>query len=688
MNASEREVAGRFLECVTGGRAGVWPVTPRSAIKRKPSRWLSTDGVVEFLTGEGWGRMDYFVPYPFAREERTFSALVDSVGLVRVDLDPPGGMPFEDQQAFVEERLDEVRLLLGEPTAVVDSGRGRWVYLRLSEPVSKEQAKRLNQGLHAMALSADPKSYNPAQWVRLPGSVNEKTGRRAVVTEVEANRLFDPVGLDLALREFLPKKRQKASTGFGRDFHWSGDKLADVVLPDPTSFSSALQEYIESAATTEESLARWGRTRHQIEMRVFIRLASSGWTNLQIHAFAYQQGLSRYMEEFEKKSPYGDLSVSKARKWVDEHPLPEKPTTTPLLSNRREFAPPSPDDDVKPPSGQRVSHLKFFLLKEIDGSRPGALYSRMESKFTGRRGVKRRNLQRLVSWFIDEGWVDRVKGDDGLDRLVRTEDGDRLACRRFLPAPLMGYRLSADGLEGRKRASETRKERERLLRLSRQARRTGSVGARQRRIARNRLRANFDGRLRLHFEGLSSAFYLQIVTASDQIATVDLYRQLHVGFDDDRLPLFANAVAFSDPALEEPESEDPARSRGRKPWRCSIAVGAFLTRTSDSFEVASMPNWNGELVPAVGLLVEDTTRFWSALWNAIPDFEGRIVRIRRSGSWCNRSFSFEDVGEAIPLGDLLIPDLDDYLDEIGSSERFERLVAEQPEHATLRFYPR
>ena len=689
---SERRTARAFVECVTCGQDGQWTATPRSEVTRKPRLWFSSaDDLAEFVSGDGWGEVDYFVPYPFGKKSRTFATLVESVFYVRADIDPPREWPYEQQEVFVEEQLDELRLLVGEPTAVVDSGRGRWVYLRLSEPISKEEARRLNQGLHTLTKSTDPKAYNPAQWARLPGSVNEKTGRQSVVSDLNSDRLFDPSGLALLLQEFAPatktKKSRAAST---REFSWVGEKLAEVVLPERPGFSKELEEYIESSPTTEESVRLWSRVRHQMEMSIFNGLVRCGWTNLEIHAFAYQKALSRYMEEFEKKSPYGDITISKARKWVDEHPLDEENDLHTLpLSNRRELSPPPNEGDE---GGQaygrrRLPDLRWLLLKEVDGSRPGEIYKRLASNLEGQPGTSKRNLQKQMDFLERDEFVQRIKGDDGADRLERTARGDKAVEARFLPAELRSYQLSAEGIEGRKRAIETRKERERLTRQPVAPRRPDSVGARRGRIARNRYRSDSDGRLRLHFDGHQQVFYLQLLVPSEQTAIVNLYSRLHVGYDEEGLPLYANAVSLDDPVFEGADPDDPARERGRKPWPCGIAVAAFLTKNADGFALASTVNADGELVPAVGLLIEDVDKFWNTLWHAIPEPDGSILRVRKHGQWSNRTFSFEAVGEAIPLDGVLIPDLDGYLDEIGSADRLRDLINQQSEHATLRHYP-
>ena len=155
-----------------------------------------------------------------------------------------------------------------------------------------------------------------------------------------------------------------------------------------------------------------------MEMTTFISLVRSGWTNLEIQAFAYQHGLSRYMEEFREKSPYGDLTLAKARKWVDTHPLKEEDTTPPLpLTNRRELSPPEVDGDEggRALGGKRLPQLRWLVLKEVDGSRPSEIYERLAVDLKGQPGSSERNLQRQISYLERDGFVDRVKGEDGVD---------------------------------------------------------------------------------------------------------------------------------------------------------------------------------------------------------------------------------------------------------------------------------
>jgi hypothetical protein len=324
---SQRSVARTFVECIARGQDGLWAVTPRSQLTREPRWFDSEDALVEFVVGEGWGVMDYFVPHAFQRKERKYEYVTDFVNVVRADIDPPKHLTYEEQQEVVTIRLGEISAHLGKPTAIVDSGRGRWVYFKLATPILKEEARLLNRALHMLARSEDERAYNPNWWARLPGSINEKTGMRAFVADLDESRVFDPEELDLLLREFTPKTGKRGGSkkrASSREFFWTAEQLERVVLPPDPVFSADVLDYIDSRPTTEESVARWGRTRHQMEERIFINLAGNGWTNLQIHGFAYQRGLSRYMEEFEKRSPYADHSIARARDYVEANPISRK----------------------------------------------------------------------------------------------------------------------------------------------------------------------------------------------------------------------------------------------------------------------------------------------------------------------------------------------------------------------------
>ncbi len=108
----------------------------------------------------------YFGVYPRTRKEGTADAVAPQVSWVFCDLDGDGRpMP----QALA-------------PTIVVDSGSPghKHCYWRLTNLVAVAHAEKVNRAL-ARALGGDPKATDRARVLRLPGTVNSKTNRQAVV---------------------------------------------------------------------------------------------------------------------------------------------------------------------------------------------------------------------------------------------------------------------------------------------------------------------------------------------------------------------------------------------------------------------------------------------------------------------------------------------------------------------------
>lgn len=73
-------------------------------------------------------------------------------------------------------------------TICVSSGRGEWLYWKLSDPISKAKFERVNRLLPRIAGSSDKGSWTPEHWARLPGSANEKTGEIAYVCPLSEHR--------------------------------------------------------------------------------------------------------------------------------------------------------------------------------------------------------------------------------------------------------------------------------------------------------------------------------------------------------------------------------------------------------------------------------------------------------------------------------------------------------------------
>ena len=109
-------------------------------------------------------RRELFVTPAALREPRGRNEAVSEAICAWVDLDDP-------------ERLEELRGFAHRPHLVVASGSGgRHAYWRLSRPASPEELARANRML-CERLGADRQSTNPARIMRLPGSINWKSGR-------------------------------------------------------------------------------------------------------------------------------------------------------------------------------------------------------------------------------------------------------------------------------------------------------------------------------------------------------------------------------------------------------------------------------------------------------------------------------------------------------------------------------
>ncbi len=135
--------------------------------------------------------------------------------------------------------------------------------------------------------------------------------------------------------------------------------------------------------------------------------------------------------------------------------------------------------------------------------------------------------------------------------------------------------------------------------------------------ARNIYRTDADGRLRLHFDGPQRVYYLQLVSPLSElvIGAHALPTTRWLG-SEDGMPRYANAISPTDPQSWRAARFDPAIFRGRQPWAATIGVGAFLKTAGRDFVVAETVSAEGEIVPAVGLLIQDSEDFWEAL---IPD---------------------------------------------------------------------
>ncbi len=471
MVVAESDLIREFFALCGDGQSGLWGACTRSGMERAVYQWFPTIGSLTTAIAKRPAVLDYFVPTPFARKRKDFEALVGVTNIIRADIDPPS-LATQERRAFVAEGVGRIRAVLGEPSAVVDSGRGGWVYYKLAQPVAKSVARDLNQQLQILSGSKDRSSFNPSQWVRCPGSVNEKTGEVARVLSVDPLAGYDPDVVIEALRSVVGEinregERDSRDRGAGKvskGFPWDEDELGAVELPR-VELHGELVSYIGLKPSKEGCQATFGRSRSQVEQSIFNELVGQGWSDQLIHAFGYQNGLPRFMREFRRGSIWADLSLEKARDWVDSEEA-SRSEAPPNDESYREMSPPPFDEEEETssrPDG-RHPYPRWVVLKEIDGSKPGEVYERAAERLKGCQGTDGRSLQRHVARLVRDGDVIRVPGDDGIDRLVRTEKGEAAAAKRILPVRFLSYVPSTDGLRKREESRQREKENARAAR--------------------------------------------------------------------------------------------------------------------------------------------------------------------------------------------------------------------------------
>jgi hypothetical protein len=690
---TEAAAVSRFFAVIAEGQEGLWAACARPDLAKGRVRWLASGDELAALVLERPGRLDYFVPAPFASRRRNYASLAAATNVARLDLDPPDDLTPEQQAAFVDERLASLEAKVGEAAAVLDSGRGAWAYYKLARAVPRDEARELNRLLQRVSGSSDAGSYNPAQWARCPGSTNVKTGRTAAVLRVDPGRLHDPDALRAALESEAPGRKRSASAPRTRRaagdyaFPYTDEELEGCELPG-VELREVLRRYAELLPSTDECKREFGKSRSEMEQSVFNELCRRDWSDLQVHAFAHKSGLPKYAREFGRGSDWAEITIASAREFVEQErvALAGDPPNDELV---RETSPPLAGGGEEGPRRphRRHPHPRWVVLKEVDGSRPGEVYSRAARALAGYQGTTKRSLQAHVARLIEDGDVVRVQGDDGVDRLVRTATGDEAAVGRFVPFRFVSYLLSEEGRAKRLLGIERQREDSALARAARPRGEPSpevSYSAAVRRRARHIYRTDLDGRLRIDFSGRPQITYLQLLSPVEEIVTVLLHHQLHVGWDEQGYPRYANAIS----PLELGSPTDPVVERGVRPWECTIGVGARLREEGGLFSLDEAVSAHGEIRHAVGFVLEDTGRFWYQLVKVVTEPTGRVLRVRRHGPWNNRSFSFEDLGPGPVIPASSVPSLDAYLEEIASVARLHDILGSIPEHRPLKHHIR
>ena len=652
-------LSAQALTLLADGQVGYWPLARRPDLHCGRVVWVSdVEAVLSQL-----GRADFITSTPFRRQDRKKACLVGETNVCRGDIDPPKDLPEREQALFVQEAVERLTACVGDPSWVIDSGRGVWWWFKLSAMVPVADAERLSRLIAQVAGSTDLGSWSCAQFTRLPGSRNEKTGRVSKVLDVSGRR-FDPGVLEASLRGALSVEPEvpRAAPGTPR-----------LVSAEGLLLRAEFWDYIRGDWDAQDTVARFGRTRSEIEQSIFVSLARQGRSADVIHEFAEANGLSKYIGAGES---YQKTSVRKAVEFVQEAPWDDgsRVFTKSFVTNERAATVTAPREQDQ--------LLAQKVLQAIDGKTlPSVLYQDASTQLA----VSQRTVIRQVRELQEDGYV--APTQRGVP-LRRTALGDTAAGKKFLTGKMAWRDVRRRQALGRHGTRPHGTAPRRAPMAVERTRRLG-VQAEVRRRRRERKRHSYDGRYRISFfEHKRRVHFLQLLTPPDQIVGAHLREQLAVDWEPPvagfSLPVLANFASVPDDPDDQVAAAFDRFDAAPPGMHRALAVGVLLDGTG-SWEplYEHEPDANGELRPLAGLIVEGDA-FWSRIVECSPDWEGMVIRVKRTGEYRAKHFETAAVAEAPPLDLHGLPDLPTYMHEIGDAERAQRLLAGLPLH--WRFY--
>lgn len=132
----------------------------------------------------------FFTPNAFGKHRRL--DCLAQLNALFVDLDPIQATLFQDRDFLLSSVQDLVPAVIPQPNILVSSGRGHWL-LWLLEPTPAPALPLWieieNYFVRSLAhLGADPKARDVTRVMRLPGSINGKSGQRVTFEQLHSER--------------------------------------------------------------------------------------------------------------------------------------------------------------------------------------------------------------------------------------------------------------------------------------------------------------------------------------------------------------------------------------------------------------------------------------------------------------------------------------------------------------------
>jgi hypothetical protein len=225
----------------------------------------------------------YFAPVPRIAKGNSKEHCARSFDAVWVDVD-------RTPSHTVNDLLNEVRDTLAPldlwPSTIVYSGnRGLHLYWKVSEDLAIEDTESLNKGLSA--LLAGDACHDRTHFMRHPGTINVKSGRRAelidMTGEVLAISRFDHVPRSLTVPGAQTRSRASRVESCGPwerpDWLGAAEALGGWKAPENVDFNVLLaiqRSYMAMTPPPTKAPRDGTRSRSEIEQAILYRLAGKG----------------------------------------------------------------------------------------------------------------------------------------------------------------------------------------------------------------------------------------------------------------------------------------------------------------------------------------------------------------------------------------------------------------------------
>jgi DNA-binding MarR family transcriptional regulator len=615
-------------------REALWPTTLRAHRAKEPTWASDAEEVVRQV-----GRTDYLAPHGFKSKVRKREAASPNGNLLWLDLDPPKDMPLSAVGRWLESRIEGTKSRLPLYSIRSSSGRGQWLFWKLSGLIPKEEVNRLNRLLSRLG-GGDPGSWGCERWVRMPGSLNEKTGVTSACIEINTD-LHDPetlasaidrAAVEAGINLAAPVAGAIEATPLG-----IGSVVPEITVPDP------VLRYIESSPSKKQAEAM-GIDRSTLDQSLVARLVNAGASDESIKAWFEYHLPARYEEERDcgRGDYYLRLCIRSAREGLKR-----------FSSSASNVCIPGDDPFSDPAPVRRHVRVEPEQVLVVVRKHQGLPKKQVEAEIcealgcspsTGKRRLNQ--LAKVKSPFVE------FRAIDGRTKAVYlTERGEEF----FKPRKT---KFKTELPVGFLRANPSRREKKKpplqTTAKAAQPRDPSKPLSREARLRRitNQLRYHqIEDMPRFSWRGQKRSYYLQILDYIERIETTGrkVYDQImlpgdhHVG--DLTYHRFRTFISHDWHDEDGQEIPDPLQSIDPEvywPRSRFLATAVIVEPKGSDFEVAT---WNildeqtGEQItePAVGWIIEDLT-FFGTIMNDPNSYEDRVFKTVRHGTKGTRRF--------------------------------------------------